>query len=308
MAAKASRASFGDALTDIAGANDRIVVVNADLSKSTMTGSFAEAFPDRYFEVGIAEGNMVGVAVGLALSGKIAVVSSFACFLVGRFEQIRMSVAYTNANVKLVGTHVGIGIGEDGYSQMGLEDVALMRALPNIPVLQPADDIETRQAVAYMLEHDGPFYLRCTRQKLADVNGEDYRFEFGKGTVLRDGGDLTIIASGGTVSYAVEAAESMEADGVSVRVINISTVKPLDRELVITAAKETGKIMTVEDHGVVGGLGDAVAEVLSESHPTLLYKHGLKDFGESGVHADLYKKYRLDAAGIREVASEFLRQ
>jgi transketolase len=307
MGAKASRASFGEALTELAAGNDRVVVVDADLSKSTMTCKFAEAYPERYFEVGIAEGNMVSVGAGLALSGKIAVVSSFACFLVGRFEQIRMSVGYSNANVKLVGTHVGIGIGEDGYSQMGLEDIALMRSLPNIPVIQPADDIEARQAVAFMLEHEGPVYLRCTRQKLEDVNGPDYKFELGKGTVLCDGSDLAIFASGGTVGHALKAAEALKADGVSAQVINISTIKPIDRELVVQAAKDTGKILTVEDHNVVGGLGDAVAEVLCAEQPALLYKHGMTDYGESGTGPQLYKKYKLDAEGILSVAKEFLK-
>ena len=226
--AKATRASFGEAVVKLAEKNSNIVVMDGDLSKSTMTGEFEKRFPDRYYNIGIAEGNLVGIGAGLALSGKIPFVCSFACFIVGRFEQIRMSVAYSRANVKIVGTHVGIGIGEDGYSQMALEDIAMIRSLPNIAIIQPGDDIEAQAAVYYLAEHDGPCYFRLTRQKCEDVNPPDYKFEFGKGVVLKEGSDVTIVASGGVVYNSLMAAQELENEGVSAKVINIHTIKPID--------------------------------------------------------------------------------
>src|SRR5262247_1456635 len=228
MPAKATRAAFGEALVELGARNERIVTLDADLSKSTMTVAFAKKFPDRAFNLGIAEQNAIGVAAGLALAGRVPFVCSFACFVVGRFETIRMSVAYTAANVKIVGTHAGIAIGEDGYSQMGLEDVACIRALPNIPIVQPADDTETKQAVAYAAEHAGPLYLRLTRQNLEPVSPPDYRFRLGRWCLLRAGTDVTLIATGGTVFNALQAAKQLEREAISAEVINASSIKPLD--------------------------------------------------------------------------------
>jgi len=270
MAGKASRAAFGEALLELGAKDERIVTVDADLSKSTMTGGFGKKFPDRHFNVGIAESGMIGLAAGLALTGHVPFACSFACFLVGRFETIRVSVAYSDAPVKLVGTHVGVAIGEDGYTQMGLEDMACLRALPNIPILQPADEIETRQAVAYAVEHPGPIYLRLTRQGLEPVHEASYRFRFGKADVLRPGHDVTVLATGGTVWYALEAAKALAAEGIQAEVVNVGTVKPLDEETILRSAGRTGHVVTVEDHSISGGLGSTVAEMLAELMPTPL--------------------------------------
>ncbi len=307
MPAKATRVSFGEALEELGEKNPNIVVLDADLSRSTMSIKFAKKFPDRFFEMGIAEQNMIGTAAGLALAGKIPFACSFACFLIGRYETIRISVAYTNANVKLVGTHAGIGIGEDGYSQMGLEDIALMRALPNVSIVQPCDDIETKQAVKYIAEHEGPVFLRLTRQPLENVNHAGYKFEFGKGVVLRDGKDVTIFATGGVVFNSLLAAEELEKDGISARVVNIHTIKPIDEELIIKCAKETGRIVTVEDHNIVGGLGSAVMEVLSENYPVKVKRIGIVKFGESGDPKALYEKHGLDPKGIARAVRKFLK-
>ena len=308
--AEATRAAFGRALARL-GADPRIVVLDADLASSTNTKAFADTYPERFFQLGIAEGNMVGVAAGLALAGKIPFAASFACFLAGRFEQVRVSVAYNRANVKLVGTHAGVGIGEDGYSQMGLEDLALMRALPNMLVVQPADGAETEAAVEHLVRHDGPAYLRLTRQKVADVSAPGSRFECGKGVVLRPGRHLTIAASGAVVGHAVSAATSLAAAGLDVAVLNLHTLKPLDAELLAHWGARTGAVLTVEDHGVVGGLGSAVCEALSETG-IVVRCHGVRDFGESGTGEALYAKHRLDAAGIvavtRELAADLARR
>jgi transketolase len=306
MAAKASRAAFGEALLDLGGRDERIVTLDADLSKSTMTAAFAKKYPGRAFNLGIAESNMVGVAAGLALTGKIPFACSFACFIVGRFETIRISVAYTNANVKIVGTHVGVAIGEDGYSQMGLEDIACLRALPNIPIIQPADELETRQAVAYAVEHQGPLYLRLTRQNLEPVCPPDYRFRLGCWLTLRPGKDVTLIASGGTVFNALEAARRLEREGISAEVINAASIKPLDEETLVRSASTTGRIVTIEDHSVAGGLGGAVAELLSDVRPTPIKRIGTTTFGESGDPKGLYAKFGFDAAGIANTVAKFL--
>jgi transketolase len=298
MPAKATRAAFGEALLDLGAKNDRVVTLDADLSKSTMTVAFAKKYPDRAFNVGIAESTMIGVGAGLALAGKIPFVASFACFLVGRFETIRISVAYTNANVKLVGTHVGVAIGEDGYSQMGLEDIACIRALPNIPIIQPGDELECKQVMAYAVEHQGPLYLRLTRQNLEAVCPADYRFQLGKWLRLREGGDVTVIATGGTVWNSLEAAKQLEADGIHAEVINAACIKPLDEAMLLASARRTGHVVTVEDHGVAGGLGGAVAEFLGEALPTQVKRLGVTGFGESGDHKGLYAKHGLDPAGI----------
>ena len=306
MPAKASRAAFGEALLELGAKDERIVTLDADLSKSTMTAAFGKKFPDRHFNVGIAESGMIGVAAGLALSGRVPFACSFACFLVGRFETIRVSVAYSDAPVKLVGTHVGVAIGEDGYTQMGLEDMACLRSLPNIPILQPADEVETRQAVVYAIEHPGPIYLRLTRQNLEPVHDAAYKFRFGKADVLRPGHDVTVLATGGTVWYALEAAKKLAEDGIQAEVVNVGTVKPLDEETILRSAGRTGHVVTVEDHSVNGGLGSAVAEMLSELMPTPLKRIGVTTFGESGDMKGLYAKHGLDAAGITAAVRKFL--
>ncbi|MGH7340323.1 MAG: transketolase family protein, partial [Candidatus Rokuibacteriota bacterium] len=292
--AKASRAAFGEALLDLGAKDPRIVTVDADLSKSTMTAAFAKKYPDRAYNVGIAESNMIGVGAGLALTGHVPFVCSFACFVVGRFETLRISVAYTNANVKIVGTHAGIAIGEDGYSQMGLEDVACIRALPNVPIIQPGDERETKQVIAYALEHEGPLYLRLTRQNLEDVCPPDYRFRLGAWLVLRPGVDVTLIASGGPLANTLQAAAILAGDGISAEVVNAASIKPLDEDLLLRSAGKTGHVVTVEDHTIEGGLGGAVAETLGELLPTPLKRLGVRGFGESGDPKALYAKHGLD--------------
>ena len=306
MPAKASRAAFGEALIDLGARDERIVTLDADLSKSTMTAKFGKTYPGRAFNVGIAESNMIGVAAGLALAGRIPFACSFACFLVGRFETIRVSVAYSQAPVKLVGTHVGVAIGEDGYSQMGLEDIACIRSLPNIPIVQPADEVETKQAVAWAVEHPGPVYLRLTRQNLEPVHGDGYRFQFGRAEVLRPGTDVSVLATGGPLWNALEAAKRLEADGIRAEVLNVATVKPLDEETILRSAGKTGRVVTVEDHGIAGGLGGAVAELLGEAMPTPLKRLGVVGFGESGDAKGLYAKHGLDVDGIARSIRKFL--
>jgi transketolase len=306
--AKATRAAFGEALLDLASHHERIVTLDADLSKSTMTVGFAKKYPQRAFNLGIAEQNMIGVGAGLALAGWIPFVCSFACFVTGRFETIRMSVAYTNANVKIVGTHAGIAIGEDGYSQMGLEDVACLRALPNIPIVQPADETETKQAVAFAVEHEGPLYLRLTRQNVEPVSPAGYRFRLGRWQVLRPGPDVTILGSGGPLHNCLQAADLLAGEGISAEVVNASTIKPLDQELLLMSAGRTGHVVTVEDHTIAGGLGGAVAEALSETLPTPLLRLGVRGFGESGDPRGLYAKHGLDAGGIAASVRKFLRR
>jgi Transketolase, C-terminal subunit len=306
MVAKASRAAFGEALIDLGAKDERIVTLDADLSKSTMTAKFGKTYPGRAFNLGIAESNMIGIAAGLALTGRVPFACSFACFLVGRFETIRVSVAYTQSPVKLVGTHVGVAIGEDGYTQMGLEDIACLRSLPNIPIVQPADEIETKQAIAWAVEHPGPVYLRLTRQSLEPVHREGFRFQFGRAEVLRPGTDASILATGGTVWNALEAAKRLETEGIHAEVLNVATIKPLDEETLLRSAGKTGHVVTVEDHSVSGGLGGAVAELLSEVMPTPLRKLGVTGFGESGDQKGLYAKHGLDAAGIAASVRKFL--
>jgi transketolase len=306
MAAKASRAAFGEALIELGARDERIVTVDADLSKSTMTVGFAKAYPSRAFNVGIAESGMIGLAAGLALTGRVPFACSFACFIVGRFETIRVSVAYTQAPVKLVGTHVGVAIGEDGYTQMGLEDMACLRSLPNIPIIQPGDEMETKQAVAFAVEYPGPLYLRLTRQNLEPVHGDAYRFQFGKVDVLRPGSDVSILATGGPLANALAAAKALAAEGVSAEVINVATVKPLDEEGIVASAAKTGRVVTVEDHSIHGGLGSAVAELLGERLPTPLKRIGVTTFGESGDLKGLYAKHGLDAHGITRTVLKFL--
>lgn len=303
---KATRAAFGDALQRIGDTHPRVVVVDADLSCSTQTRKFAETFPERFIQVGIAEGNMVGIAAGLALGGMVPFAASFACFITGRFEQIRVSVGYNNANVKIVGTHSGCGIGEDGYSQMGLEDLALMRSLPNMVVIQPADAAETEKATEFLADYDGPAYLRLTRQSVPDIFDASYRFDFGQGVELRTGSALTIVASGGVVASALAAAEALAGQGLDVGVVNMHTIKPIDVGLLRDVAGRTDRIMTVEDHGVIGGLGSAVVEALAEIPGTSVHIHGVRSYGESGTHAALYAQHKLDIDGIAAVARAFV--
>jgi len=243
---------------------------------------------------------------GLALGGMVPFAASFACFVTGRFEQIRMSVGYNNANVTVVGTHSGIGIGEDGYSQMGLEDIAVMRTLPNMVVVQPADAVETERATEFLADYVGPAYLRLTRQPVADLFDQSYRFDFGKGVTLRDGSDLTIVATGGVVGFALEAAKLLEREGMQVGVVNMHTIKPIDAGLLRRVAAKTGRILTVEDHSVVGGLGGAVLEALADVPDVVVHVHGVHGYGESGTHEELYARHRLDARGIAEVAKQRL--
>jgi transketolase len=301
--ATATREAFGDALVR-EGADPKHVVLDGDLMKSNFTYLFKEKYPDRFIEVGIAESNMVGVAAGLALSGKVAWASSFACFLAGRLETVRMSVGYNEANVRLAGTHAGIGIGDDGASQMALEDVAAMRALPNMSVVQPSDGVETERAVEYLAVHDGPVFLRLTRQKLDDVNPPDYRFEFGKVVQLRQGSDVCLMASGATVQEAVKAATTLEGEGISAAVVNVHTLKPLDVDGVVAAAEQGGgRVITVEDHNVVGGLGSAVAEALAQAGSSArLDILGCHDFGQSGSPEELYDAYGISAEHVAEAA------
>jgi transketolase len=305
--AKASREAFGDAVVRLGETHPELVVLDADLSVSTMSSKFAKKFPQRFFQMGISEADMIGAAAGLALGGKVPFCCSFAAFITGRFDQIRMSVCYSAASVRLVGSHAGVGIGEDGYSQQGLEDIALMRSLPTMSVIQPGDDLETDGAVEYLMGHKGPAFLRTTRQKLDRINKEGYKFQFGKGTTIVDGKDLTIVGSGGTIGPAVKAAELLSKDGISARVINIHTIKPIDVELLAKAARETKRILTVEDHQITGGLGGAVAEALAEVEPVRVHRHGIPDvFGESGTPEALYAHFKLDARGIAEVAKKFV--
>lgn len=303
MAAKATRDAFGEALAKMGEKYPNVVALDADLAKSTKSEIFAKKFPDRFFEMGIAEANMIGTGAGLALAGKIPFICSFACFVTGRYDQIRISVAYSNANVRIVGSHAGVAIGDDGYSQMGLEDVALMRSLPGMAVIQPADDLETEGAVEFLCRHQGPAFLRTTRQKLERVNPEGYTFEFGKAVTLRPGGkDVVIFATGGEVQYAVKAAEQLAQDGLDVGVVNIHTIKPLDAAAIVKAAQATKLVVTAEDHQVIGGLGSAVAEVLAENGVgRRLLRIGVQDtFGESGMPDDVLRHFKLDTAGIVE--------
>jgi transketolase len=303
MPAKATRDAFGEALLGMGERFPDVVALDADLSKSTKSELFAKKFPNRFFEFGIAEANMIGTAAGLGLSGKIPFACSFACFISSRFDQVRISVAYSKANVRLVGSHAGIAIGEDGYSQQGTEDLALMRSLPGMAIIQPADDLETEGAVEFLCSYQGPAYLRTTRQKVERVNREGYRFEFGKAVELHPGGkDAVIFASGGEVYPSLTAAEMLEKEGLSIGVINIHTIKPLDAAAVLNAAGRTKILVTAEDHQIIGGLGSAVSEAVAEAglgHPLL--RIGLKDtFGESGSPEQVLAKHKMDAAGIAE--------
>ena len=295
----ATRDSYGNALAELGTEHDNVVVLDADLAAATKTGVFKKAHPDRFIDCGIAESNMIGVAAGLATAGKVPFVSSFAMFAAGRaFEQVRNSVGYPHLNVKIGATHAGISVGEDGATHQCNEDIALMRTIPGMVVINPADDVEARAAVRAAYEHQGPVYLRFGRLAVPVINDRpDYKFELGKGVVLREGKNLTIIATGLPVSNCLEAAEKLAADGIDAKVINIHTIKPLDEELVVAAAKETGKVVTVEEHSVIGGLGSAVAEVLMENGVNVPFKrHGVDErFGQVGTPDFLQKEFQLTA-------------
>ncbi len=305
----ATRDSYGNALVEVGKDYDNLVVLDADLAAATKTGTFKKAYPERHIDCGIAECNMVGIAAGLAATGKIPFVSSFAMFAAGRaFEQVRNSVGYPKLNVKIGATHAGISVGEDGASHQCNEDIALMRTIPGMVVINPSDDVEAKAAVRTAVEHDGPVYLRFGRLATPVINDRpDYKFELGKGVVLKEGKDVTIIATGLCVAESLAAADMLAKDGIDAKVINIHTIKPLDEELVIAAAKETGKVVTVEEHSVIGGLGSAVCDCLSENLPTKVLKIGMNDmFGESGAAVKLIHKYGLDAEGICAKVKDFV--
>ncbi len=303
----ATRESYGNALVELGREHDNLVVLDADLAAATKTGIFKKVFPDRHIDCGIAESNMMGIAAGLALTGKVPFASSFAMFAAGRaFEQVRNSIGYPKINVKIGATHAGISVGEDGATHQCNEDIALMRTIPNMIVLNPSDDVEARAAVKAAYEHVGPVYLRFGRLAAPVINDNpDYKFEIGKGVMLRDGKDVTIVATGLEVGFALEAAEMLSKDGVDARVINIHTIKPIDQDILVKAAKETKKIFTVEEHSIIGGLGSAVCDVLCEKCPAPVYKIGIRDrFGESGPAIELLHKYQLDAEGIYNQVKE----
>ena len=305
----ATRDSYGNALVELGKEHENLVVLDADLAAATKTGVFKKVFPERHIDCGIAECNMMGVAAGLATTGKVPFASSFAMFAAGRaFEQIRNSIGYPKLNVKIGATHAGISVGEDGATHQCNEDIALMRTIPGMVVINPSDDVEARVAVKAAYEHEGPVYLRFGRLAVPVINDrEDYKFELGKGVVLREGKDITLIATGLPVAETLEAAEKLAADGIDAKVINIHTIKPLDEELIVEAAKETGKVVTIEEHSVIGGLGSAVCDVLSEKAPTKVLKIGINDtYGESGPAVELVKKYGLDAESIYKKIKELL--
>ena len=306
----ATRESYGNALVELGKENDKVYVLDADLAGATKTGTFKKAFPDRHIDCGIAECNMMGIAAGLSTTGIIPFCSSFAMFASGRaFEQVRNSIGYPHLNVKIGATHAGVTVGEDGASHQCNEDIALMRTIPGMVVICPSDDIEARACVKAAAEYVGPVYMRFGRSAVPVINDNPgYKFEIGKGILLKEGKDVTIIASGVCVSEALKAAEALAADGIDAEVINIHTIKPLDKELVLNSAKKTGKVVTVEEHSVIGGLGSAVADVLAESGAAVLKKIGVQDvFGESGTAGQLLHKFKLDAEGITEGVKEFLK-
>ena len=305
----ATRESYGNALAECGKEFPNLVVLDADLAGATKTGVFKKAFPDRHIDCGIAECNMTGIAAGLATCGKVPFVSSFAMFAAGRnFEQVRNSIGYPHLNVKIGATHAGITVGEDGATHQCNEDIALMRTIPGMTVIVPSDDIEAKAAVRAAIEYEGPVYLRFGRAAVPVINDKpDYKFEMGKGVLLKEGKDVTIIATGICVDSALQAAELLKADGIDAEVINIHTIKPLDEELVIKSAKKTGKVVTVEEHSVIGGLGSAVCDALCEACPVPVKKLGMQDkFGESGPAAALVEKYKLDGKGVYGDVKAFL--
>ena len=304
----ATRESYGNALVELGAEHDNLIVLDADLAAATKTGVFKKAYPDRHIDCGIAECNMMGIAAGLSTTGIVPFASTFAMFAAGRaFEQVRNSIGYPHLNVKIGATHAGISVGEDGATHQCNEDIALMRTIPGMVILNPADDVEAKACVKAAYEYNGPVYLRFGRLAVPVINDRpDYKFELGKGVVLREGKDVTIVATGLCVSSALEAAEKLAADGIDAKIINIHTIKPPDEELIVAAAKETGKVVTVEEHSVIGGLGSAVCDALAEKCPVPVKKIGVQDvFGESGPAAALLAKYKLDGEGVYEQVKEF---
>ena len=304
----ATRESYGNALVELGAEHDNLIVLDADLAAATKTGVFKKAYPDRHIDCGIAECNMMGIAAGLSTTGIVPFASTFAMFAAGRaFEQVRNSIGYPHLNVKIGATHAGISVGEDGATHQCNEDIALMRTIPGMVILNPADDVEAKACVKAAYEYNGPVYLRFGRLAVPVINDRpDYKFELGKGVVLREGKDVTIVATGLCVSSALEAAEKLAADGIDAKIINIHTIKPLDEELIVAAAKETGKVVTVEEHSVIGGLGSAVCDALAEKCPVPVKKIGVQDvFGESGPVVALLAKYKLDGEGVYEQVKEF---
>lgn len=306
----ATRESYGNALKELGEENPNIIVLDADLAGATKTGVFKKAFPDRFFDCGIAESNMMAIAAGVATTGKIPFCSTFAMFAAGRaYEQVRNAVGYPHLNVKIGATHAGVSVGEDGATHQCNEDIALMRTIPGMTVICPADDVEARAAVKAAAEYVGPVYLRFGRLAVPVFNDEaTYKFEIGKGILLREGTDLTIVATGLCVNSALEAAEKLAADGVSAEVINIHTIKPLDEEIILNSAKKTGKVVTAEEHSVIGGLGSAVCDLLSEKLPTPVKKIGVYDtYCESGPAVKLLEKYKLDGNGVYEQIKDWIK-
>lgn len=307
----ATRDSYGKALVELGREHDDLMVLDADLAGATKTGMFQIAFPERHLDVGIAEANMTGIAAGLAACGKVPFISSFAMFASGRnYEQIRNSIGYPHLNVKIGATHAGISVGEDGATHQCLEDIALMRGIPGMTVINPADDVEARAAVKAAFAYVGPIYLRFGRLAVPVFNDEEtYKFELGKGVVLKEGTDVTVFATGLCVNETIEAEKMLSADGISAEIINIHTIKPIDRNLIIESAVKTGKVVTVEEHSVIGGLGSAVCDVLSEEAPTKVMKIGINDvFGESGPALELIQKYGLDAKSIYQKVKAFVKK
>jgi len=304
------RKAYGQTLVELGREREDIVVLDADLSTSTKTAMFGKEFPDRFFNVGLQEQNMMGIAAGLARSGKTVFASSFAVFATGRaYDQVRQSIAYPRLNVKIVATHGGVTVGEDGASHQMIEDIGLMCGLPNMRVIVPVDSNEVRRVIRYVASQYGPFYVRLTRTALPNLTSKDDEFIFGKGTVMRDGSDATIIATGIEVSYSLLAAELLKKEGYDIRVINMSTVKPVDKDIIVKAARETGAIMTVEDHNIYNGLGSRVAEALVENYPVPMRRHGMQDvFGRSGKWNMLLEYYEMDDKGIAKKMLSFLKE
>lgn len=306
----ATRASYGNALVELGKKHDNLVVLDADLAAATQTGVFKKEFPERHIDCGIAECNMMGIAAGIATTGKVPFVSSFAMFAAGRaFEQVRNSVGYPHLNVKIGATHAGISVGEDGATHQCNEDIALMRTIPGMTIINPSDDVEAKAAVEAAYEMEGPVYLRFGRLAVPVINDKpDYKFEIGKGVLLKEGSDVTIVATGLCVGGALEAAEKLAADGINAEVINIHTIKPLDEDIILNSAKKTGKVVVAEEHSVIGGLGSAVCDCLSAKLPTPVCKIGVNDvYGESGPAVKLLEKYGLDGNGIYEKVKDFVK-
>lgn len=303
----ATREAYGKALVELGAKNKDVVVLDADLSKSTKTADFQKVYPDRFFNMGISEQDMMVTAAGLATCGKIPFASTFAIFATGRaYEQVRNSIGYPHLNVKIAATHAGITVGEDGATHQSIEDISLMRGIPGMVVINPADAEETRQAIFAAAEHYGPVYIRLGRMAVPDIHDQNYKFELGKGEVIREGKNVAIIATGIMVAIAIEAADKLKEEGIEATVVNIHTIKPIDKDLIVEVAKKTGKVITAEEHSIIGGLGSAVAEVLSEEYPVKIKRIGIRDeFGQSGSPKELLKHYGLTAEDIVKAAKSF---